>query len=131
MARKALWHRVKSHQVYTVREAAILLGRSERTIRRWIKTDGLNAITDQRPWLIEGRDLKEFLENKVAERRVSLGTGEMYCFRCRAARRPALGLFEYVPRDPVSGHVCGFCETCDCLMHRAICSADLPDFEAA
>ena len=52
MARRALARRIKVHDVYTVTEAAIALGRAARTIRGWITREGLPAATDMRPWLI-------------------------------------------------------------------------------
>ena len=130
MARRTLSRLIKSHHVYTPTEAAIALGLTPRTVRSWVKDQGLPAATDQRPWLIDGRDLKRFLDTRQADRRVSLKDDQMYCLPCRAARKPALNLVDYVPVGPSTGRLVGLCPVCECVMHRAINQADLPRFQA-
>ena len=56
--------RVKRHQIYTVWEAANVVGVHRQTVIRWIKDKGLSADMSQRPWLIEGREFKAFLEER-------------------------------------------------------------------
>jgi len=130
MAKRALSRLIRSHHVYTAVEAAIALGRTPRTVRRWITHEGLAAATDQRPWLIDGRDLKAFLDHRASERKVTLGDDQMFCLRCREARRPALDLVDYLPNGPATGLLQGICPVCDRVMHRAIRRADLPRFLA-
>lgn len=52
MAGRASAHRIKTHQIYSVWEAANALGKHRQTVIRWIKTGGLVADTTQKPWLI-------------------------------------------------------------------------------
>ena len=61
---KSNWRAVKMHRNYTVDEAARVLGRDKGTIRRWI-AKGLPAIKDQKPHLILGTDLIEFLKTQT------------------------------------------------------------------
>lgn len=61
MAKAFPANRIKSHLVYTVWEAAEALGGHRQTIIRWIKHKGLEADRSRKPWLIEGRALREFL----------------------------------------------------------------------
>ena len=63
MTRLPAPNRIKTHRIYTVWEAAEALGKHRQTIIRWIKEKGLIADTSQRPWLIKGSDMKEFLES--------------------------------------------------------------------
>lgn len=92
MARRKLSRLVRKHEVYTAAEAAVLLGRTAWPVRRWIADDDLPAARDQKPWLIDGHDLKRFLDDRDRARQVTLSETEFYCLSCRAARSPTLGL---------------------------------------
>jgi excisionase family DNA binding protein len=75
---------LKSHRNYTVEEIARLIGSSRGTVRRWTKK-GLHFVTEQRPRLIRGDDLLEFLAKlKAPKQRCQLH--ECYCFKCRVPR---------------------------------------------
>lgn len=130
MARRKLSHRIRSHEVYTAAETAIVLGRTARTVRRWITEDGLPAARDQKPWLIDGRDLKRFLEARGRARRATLRESEFYCLPCHAPRSPALGLVQYVADTPGIGRLQAVCPVCERDMYRAINAADAPRFLA-
>ena len=65
--RKFSSQRVKTHRPYTVDEAAKTLGVGKPTVRRWIK-GGLYALTDRKPWLIQGGDLIDFLKARRTRR---------------------------------------------------------------
>ena len=125
MPRRPNYRKVRSHQVYTAAEAAEDLGVDRRTVRRWVRDCGLSAATDQKPWLIDGRDLKRFLEdhNRVSKR--PLGPGEFYCLPCRAGRQPDGGLADYRAKSPTLGMLSGLCPMCGTLMFRTIRRADL------
>jgi excisionase family DNA binding protein len=111
--------RVKIHRTYTVDEAARTLGTAKGTIRRWIKSAALPAITDQKPYLILGGDLFDYLKAR-AEAGRKLELHECYCFKCRAARRPALGMADYVPLSSTTGNLRALCGICTTVMHKAI-----------
>lgn len=49
MARRASARRIKKHHSYEVLEAAELLGIHRHTIRRWINSGALPALTEERP----------------------------------------------------------------------------------
>ena len=87
MPRRSNYRKVRSHQVYNVVEAAEELGVHRQTVRRWVRACGLAATTDQKPWLIDGRDLKCFLEDRHRTSKRPLGPGEFYCLPCRTRRR--------------------------------------------
>ncbi|MEL7469611.1 MAG: helix-turn-helix domain-containing protein [Pseudomonadota bacterium] len=131
MARRKLSRLVRKHEVYTAAEAAVLLGRTARTVRRWITEEGLPAARDQKPWLIDGHDLKRFLDDRDRARQVTLSETEFYCLPCRAARSPALGLVDYQPDTPSMGRLRSFCPVCEREVYRAINQADLPRFLAS
>lgn len=126
--RKPSYRRVKIHRYYTVDEASRALGRSKGTIRRWIKTDGLPAITDHMPHLILGRDLADYLQSQTAPR-FKLQRDEWFCLKCKVPRRAALGMADFVPRTSTVGSLSALCETCSRMMFKAIATSRLPAFE--
>lgn len=118
MARRYNHRRVKIHRSYSVAEVAKLLGVNKLTVTRWIAR-GLPLIERKRPYLIHGSDLRMFLlANRPA--RQPCGPGEIYCLRCRAPRRPAADMVDYLPRTSKVGVLRGICPTCDVLIHRAV-----------
>ena len=119
---------VKLNRSYTVDEAARALRVSEATIRRWISKDGLPVIDDKRPFLILGGDLIDFLKARTRPRS-PCGPGEFYCVRCRAPRRAAEGMADFMPLTPSRGNLIAICESCDTLMHRQIFRHQLKAFE--
>jgi len=69
---------ISSH-IYTVEELAELLNVTPWTIRRWI---GLgHPVCGRNPYLIRGRDAKDFLKKK--SKRVRLKDQEFYCLGCK------------------------------------------------
>ncbi|WP_417514816.1 helix-turn-helix domain-containing protein [Minwuia sp.] len=116
------------HRNYTVDEAARLLNCSKSTIRRLI-AKGLPVIKDQKPHLILGSDLIEFLK-KQRRPKVRCGPGEFYCLRCRAPRQPALGMVEIRSRNVSSLNIRALCDVCQAVMHRRVSERQMPSFSA-
>jgi excisionase family DNA binding protein len=110
---------VKIHRNYTVEEAARATGCAKGTIRRWIKSGALPAITDRKPNLILGGDLLDYLKARAASG-PKLQLNECYCLRCRAPREPALGMADYLPLTPTTGNLRALCSTCTTVMHKAV-----------
>jgi excisionase family DNA binding protein len=69
---------VKIHRNYTVEEAAHITGSAKGTIRRWIKSGALPAITDRKPNLILGGDLFDYLKARATSG-PKLRLNECYC----------------------------------------------------
>ncbi|WP_429931484.1 helix-turn-helix domain-containing protein [Agrobacterium vitis] len=114
---------IKQHRSYTAEEAALVLGIAKGTVRRWLKA-GLPHITDQRPFLILGSDLREFLDRQDKPKHCCQ-PHEFFCFRCRVPRRAAAGLIDYVPRTALSGQLSAICEVCDTIMHKSFSATKL------
>jgi excisionase family DNA binding protein len=119
IGRKRLRRGIKLHRTYTVEEAAIVTGCAKGTIRRWIRAGALPALTDQKPHLILGGDLLDYLKARAA-RGPRLKPHECYCLKCRAPREPALGMAEYKYLTPTTGNLRALCSTCTTLMHKAV-----------
>ncbi|RYG87322.1 MAG: DNA-binding protein [Alphaproteobacteria bacterium] len=108
----------KLHRAYSVIELAILLDVHRHTVRGWIKA-GLPTVDRTRPVLIHGSEFQVWWgkRRKVAKR--PLRPGQLYCFRCRQPKAPALGMVEYGATNAATGNLKALCETCGTMMHRS------------
>ena len=116
MTRRHNFRLVKIHRNYTVAEAAKLLGVHPHTVSRWISA-GLPLVVKTRPFLIHGSDLRAFLAAQQP-RKHPCSAGEIYCLPCRARKRPAGNMVDYIPKTSTKGFLRGICPTCDRLIHR-------------
>jgi len=114
----------KIHRNYSVEEVAELLGKHKNTIRHWIK-DGLRVFNEQRPTLILGRELRDFLQQKRSGNKCPLQPGEFYCLHCRSARASYENMAEYEPLTESLGNLIGFCSVCESTMYRRISLAKI------
>jgi hypothetical protein len=89
-------------------------------VRNWIDHHGLAAITDHRPILIYGEDLRRFLEQRRQGAKRPCGPGQLFCVKCREPRSPALGMADYLPTTATSGRLYGICPVCTKGMNRQI-----------
>lgn len=112
-------HRVKTGTCYDVAEIAALLQVHRNTVRHWIRL-GLRPLDNKRPMVIHGSELRRFLMDRRQRRRVKCGPGEVYCLRCRAARKPWDGAAEVRPITPKLSQIVALCPVCEGLMHRMI-----------
>jgi hypothetical protein len=118
--------RVKINYSYRVEVIARMLSVHKNTVRAWLK-DGLATIDDQRPAMVQGKVLRAFLETKRTAKRSRCGPGTFYCLKCRAPRKPALGMVDFVQLNCSSGNLKALCDECDTLMHRATNIARIPE----
>lgn len=109
--------RVKIHRPYTVEELAAALGIHKHTVRRWIK-QGLRPIDSGRPTVLRGHDVRAFLQGRRAKARRPCAPGEIYCFKCRAPKRPAGRIADLEVSRPSVGRLVAICETCGTMLYR-------------
>lgn len=121
--------RVKIHRTYTVDEVAKTLGVGKPTVRRWIKGSGLPALTDKKPWLIQGGDLNDFLKASRAPRR-KCQLDECYCVKCRKPQKPAGAMAEFIPLTLTGGNLRAICPACETIMHKRVSRAALAGLSA-
>lgn len=127
--RRASARRVKKHHNYTVEEAAETIGAHKNSVRRWIASKALPALTEMRPHLILGRDLHRFL-TAPKPGAVTLRPGECYCVKCKEARRPALNMADFVAVNDRWGNLRGICPACSILMHRRVSQSGLAEISS-
>lgn len=129
MAKRASPRLVKTHRNYTCHDAAKLLGVNKRTVGEWIKSGDLPALTDQRPFLILGANLKAFLEKRRAPKAKCL-PHQCYCFSCRKPSDPAFGELEFHVRNTKQGHLKALCSSCSTVMNKGATLATLAAIDA-
>jgi hypothetical protein len=115
---------VKLNRSYDVAELAARLRVHKNTVRHW-QRDGLKPIDGRRPVLFQGSVIRAFLETRNASRKSPCQPGTIYCFRCRAPRKPALNMIDFIPINATSGNIRALCGTCEAIMHRRAPSASL------
>jgi hypothetical protein len=100
---------VSQYRSYSVTELAACFGVHKNTVGHW-QLAGLKPNDDGRPYLFQGGVVRAFLMERNASRKRPCEAGTFYCFRCRDARPPALGMVEFVAKiaklDP-QGHLRG------------------------
>lgn len=107
----------KLHRSYSATELAIVLDVHKHTVRAWIKA-GLPTVDRTRPVLIHGGDFQDWWAKRRKVAKHPLQPGQLYCFKCRQPKAPALGMVEYVVTNAATGNLKAMCETCYTMMHR-------------
>jgi hypothetical protein len=126
--RRPNYRLVKIHRSYTVEEAARQLGTHKNTVRAWVKA-GLPTSDAKRPMLILGVDLAAFLQARRTKNKRPCQPGEIYCVRCRDAKRPAGDMAEYQPVTEKFGNLEAICPDCDGMIYRRASRAKLAEIQ--
>ena len=117
MARRFDYRRVKIHRTYTIAELAARICAHKQTVGRWIAA-GLPTTDSTRPFLIRGDEFRAFMRAREPVKQ-HCQPGEAYCVGCRAPRRPAGNMADYIPRTATRGSLSGICPTCGKMIYRA------------
>lgn len=115
---------VKLNRSYSVEEITCLYGIHKNTVRAWVEA-GLPAMHEKRPMLIHGRELATFLQTRRSKNKRTCQPGEMYCFRCRAPKKAAGDMADYLPDTEKLGTLKAMCQDCHCIMNRRVSLAKL------
>ena len=117
--------RIKTGNCYDVGEISDLFKLHRNTVRHWLKS-GLKTIDDTRPLLIHGSALKSYLNAKQSSKSAKCALNELFCFRCKAPRKPWGGLVDFKIKTDKVAHATALCECCETTMHRTVRRADTP-----
>lgn len=101
-----------------------MFGIHKNTVRNWVK-NGLAPIDSNRPMLILGHDLAEFLQKRRTKNKQPCKPGELYCVRCRVPRPAAEDMAEYSPTNEKTGNLVAICPVCDAIMNRRVSLAKI------
>ncbi|MFK5949179.1 MAG: helix-turn-helix domain-containing protein [Methylococcales bacterium] len=125
MSKRINPNKVKIHRSYTVEEVACLLPVHKNTVRIWVKDGGLPVCDSQKPMLILGRVLREFLQSKNKKKKHKCKPNEMYCLRCKSPQKPAENMVDYEPITEVTGRLIALCSCCECVINKYTSLANL------
>ena len=109
--------RAKIHRNYSVDEVARLLSVHKNTVRTWLR-DGLQAIDNQRPSLIQGQELRRFLTDRRQRTKQVCGPGRIYCLPCRAPKVPAGKIADCIQTGDIT--LQGICPDCIRIIYRRV-----------
>ena len=115
---------------YAIPEIAELFALHPNAVRRWMK-EGLRRIDGQKPHLVHGSNLIDFLAQRQKERKRRCKPGEMFCCRCRAPRLPRRGTVTIDTVNARHSMIRGICELCGTKMNRGVLTERVADAEAA
>ena len=111
MAKRVSARKVKIHNQYTYDQAAYALGVSVQTVRLW-RRSGLPVLDSQKPHLILGFALKDFLGNRQNKPERRLARDQFLCMACNAPTRAYGGMADYLPYTATRGRLEALCEVC-------------------
>lgn len=123
MAKRYNPNKCKINRNYTVSEIALLYKVHKSTVKMWLRR-GLKRIDNQRPYLILGRDLKQFIKDLRGINKRPCELGEIYCLKCRAPREPLHGSITIESESSPYGRLKGRCNVCNTSMNKYIRLAD-------
>lgn len=127
MAKRPSLRSLRAARTYTIEEAADTLGVSIGTVRAWTRV-GLPVLKAARPYLILGETLRDFLQARATKARVRLQPEQLYCFICKAPRRPYGMLADLMPQSPRTARLAGLCEVCGGTCNRMISRSAIARF---
>ncbi|MFN0264839.1 hypothetical protein ACKTEK_13290 [Tepidamorphus sp. 3E244] len=77
-------------------------------------------MSDQKPYLMRGADVADYLRKRNAKRKQPCGDGRIYCLPCRAPKRPAGDMVDLERTSEASGTLVGICPDCDRVIRRHV-----------
>jgi hypothetical protein len=104
---------------YSVEEVSRLFAIHKNTVRNWLR-QGLTAIDQERPTVIQGLELRRFLSDRRARQKQTCGAGRIFCLPCRAPKVPAGNMAECIPMGATTGTLRGICPDCDRMIYRRV-----------
>ncbi len=84
----------------------------------------------QRPFLLLGEDLREFLEARRTKSKIPLMADELFCFTCKVARKPLGLMVDLRDQSLKTARLEGLCEVCGGICNRMISRAQIGQFRS-
>ena len=111
MAKRVSPRKIKIHNQYTYEQTADALGVSVQTVRLW-RAAGLVVLDSQKPHLILGFALRDFLNKRSNKPERRLARDQFLCMTCNSPRRAYGGMADYRPYTNIRGRLEALCEEC-------------------
>jgi len=124
---------IKDNFIYTTEELARLLQVHQGSIQRLINKEEMPVIDEQqKPYLIKGKDAKEFLRNRANKDKLKLEYYEFRCMKCKKAVQSIPDKVEYkiytkrLGQTAFKADVRGVCIYCNSKLLRLSSDVKLP-----
>jgi len=124
MAKKYNPNKCKINRNYTVSEIALLYEVHKSTVKAWLRR-GLKRIDNQRPYIILGRELKQFIKDLRTINKRPCELGEIYCMKCKMPRIPEQGSTIFEAESSNYGRIKASCNVCSSSMNKYFRLSDL------
>ena len=126
--RKPDLRKIRTSKTYTLPEIAKALDRNIATVRSWVRI-GLPLLSKQKPVLVQGFELKNWLQKTWHSKSQKCKPSELFCFKCRVPKQPKLGSIEIIPRNEKTVTIKGRCAACNTQMNQVGSMAKLAELE--
>ncbi len=120
---------IRAKQTYSTEEIADLLNIHINTVHVWYKA-GLSKTDNQKPCLVFGQDLKDFLNAKNESKKRPCAPNELFCCKCQTPRRPKANQV-CIKSTPARTNLVGYCATCGTKINKAISPQKIDFFKQA
>lgn len=118
----------KINRSYTVEEIAELFNIHKHTVRNWLK-QGLPDCGAGYPILVQGRELRSFLEARRRKNKQSCKPGQIYCVGCRQPVYPRSNEVTLKVPDFGGASLRGICPNCSCKIFRKVSMSKFVDWK--
>lgn len=126
--RKYNTRRISLKLSYSVQEIAELFNIHKHAVLIWIRS-GLKIIDQKKPYLINGTDLTEFLNNRQKKRKHKCKQHEFFCFKCRLPRSSLPDHIRITTRNQHRLKISGKCEVCQTSIFKEGSVKKLTEFQ--
>ena len=119
---------IRKAHAYYVHEVAERFGIHKNAVLNWVK-QGLKTIDGNRPMMIHGSDLAEFLDNRQKSRKRTCQPDEFFCCKCRTPRKAWERLVDLTQLKKDRWLVKAICNVCSTNMRRISPARNLPELQ--
>ena len=119
---------IKQGCSYSTQDIVALYGLHKRTVQMWY-SEGLSRIDDRKPYLVMGRDLKEFLDKRQGNRKRHCKPNEFYCFKCREPRTCWENAVDIKFQNEKRLLITGLCSQCETPVNKASSTKELEEIQ--
>jgi hypothetical protein len=120
---------IKINYPYSISEICKDFSKHKNTVDSWVREEGLKTIDNKRPRLIRGKDLKDFLTKRQANKKFKCKTGELFCCTCHKPEKPKNNLIEIFIKDQKRGSIKAICSVCDGKINQVFSVKKLDDLQ--
>ena len=135
MAKTYNIRKIRHRESYSFKQVGEMLSVHQRTVQEWHK-EGLEVMTQGKPFLVMGYELKAFLSEKLKSRKTKLEVNQFYCTKCRKAVESKnndvfiSSLNKTIGNQGFNGlMVKGFCQTCGSKLNKFSHEGKLQDLK--